>query len=48
MMTEGGVVDMEAEEEVVGDIAVAEDMVVVVVVSRAFVFAFVYLLASVC
>ena len=49
MMTEGVVVDMEAEEEVVGDIAVAEDMVVVVVVvSRAFVFAFVYLLASVC
>lgn len=47
MMTEGVVVDMEAEEEVVGDIAVAEDMVVVVV-SRAFVFAFVYLLASVC
>lgn len=46
MMTEGVVVDMEAEEEVVGDIAVAEDMVVVV--SRAFVFAFVYLLASVC
>ena len=46
MMTEGVVADMEAEEEVVGDIAVAEDMVVVV--SRAFVFAFVYLLASVC